>query len=595
MKLQRYLPLAALLTACGGAVDTSVDTTSSRETWSNSDNPSIFAPNLTYTFDTLPASGEAASIPWASNYWPTAHDNINFKWDGSASDSAAMKYQKAFGGTDVEGAVSRNHGIDSMAGGGTACTTDSQCKSADGEICAKRNGRTSGYCIPTWFGICHAWAPVSMLLPEPQRPVTVNGVTFKVNDIKALATLVHDRTSSKFVSLRCNGRGSELVFDKYGRPQGGDCKDTNPGTWHVLLANYLGKMKTPFVEDRTYDYEVWNQPIRGFRMTSKRDVTALEANRLIGVSPVGGTTSSKSGTLAAGAWATNTPYAVVAGSPYRVKMTGTGDADVYVRFGAAPTTSAYDCRPYSNGSAEECGGTVPAGATSLYVYVNGYAASTYSLSVEYGGSIPSTYQFNANARRLIHVKTDVDYITESDAHTDGNLAAVINQYTRTDKYEYVLELDSTGKITGGEWIGSSKQNHPDFVWLPIQVSGSSVAGGAILYSKVKALVDESVKPTGGGGGDKTDRQSGTLAKGDWKQFGPYTVSAGATLTATLTGTGDADLYVRKAAAPTLTAYDCRPYYDGSNENCAIDGAATVYVGVNGYATSSTFTLDVKYR
>lgn len=33
---------------------------------------------------------------------------------------------------------------------------------------------------------------------------------------------------------------------------------------------------------------------------------------------------------------------------------GTGDADIYVRFGAAPTTSNYDCRPYINGSNETC-------------------------------------------------------------------------------------------------------------------------------------------------------------------------------------------------------------------------------------------------
>ncbi|WP_164503658.1 M14 family zinc carboxypeptidase [Pleionea sediminis] len=33
---------------------------------------------------------------------------------------------------------------------------------------------------------------------------------------------------------------------------------------------------------------------------------------------------------------------------------GTGDADLYVRFGAEPTTSEYDCRPYRNGNSEVC-------------------------------------------------------------------------------------------------------------------------------------------------------------------------------------------------------------------------------------------------
>ncbi|MEO7324793.1 MAG: PKD domain-containing protein, partial [Dokdonella sp.] len=33
---------------------------------------------------------------------------------------------------------------------------------------------------------------------------------------------------------------------------------------------------------------------------------------------------------------------------------GTGDADMYVKFGSAPTTSSYDCRPYVSGNAESC-------------------------------------------------------------------------------------------------------------------------------------------------------------------------------------------------------------------------------------------------
>ena len=33
---------------------------------------------------------------------------------------------------------------------------------------------------------------------------------------------------------------------------------------------------------------------------------------------------------------------------------GSGDADLYIRFGNAPTTSTYDCRPYLNGNSETC-------------------------------------------------------------------------------------------------------------------------------------------------------------------------------------------------------------------------------------------------
>src|SRR5690606_8137650 len=33
---------------------------------------------------------------------------------------------------------------------------------------------------------------------------------------------------------------------------------------------------------------------------------------------------------------------------------GSGDADIYVKFGSQPTSSSYDCRPYQGGNAESC-------------------------------------------------------------------------------------------------------------------------------------------------------------------------------------------------------------------------------------------------
>ena len=51
---------------------------------------------------------------------------------------------------------------------------------------------------------------------------------------------------------------------------------------------------------------------------------------------------------------------------------GTGDADLYVKFGSAPTLSSYDCRPYVAGNSETCNMTAQAG--TYYVMVNTYAA-----------------------------------------------------------------------------------------------------------------------------------------------------------------------------------------------------------------------------
>ena len=52
---------------------------------------------------------------------------------------------------------------------------------------------------------------------------------------------------------------------------------------------------------------------------------------------------------------------------------GSGDADLYVRAGSQPTTSAYDCRPYQSGNNETCTFASPAAGT-YHVMLRGYSA-----------------------------------------------------------------------------------------------------------------------------------------------------------------------------------------------------------------------------
>ena len=571
------------------------------EAWGSADSPLLFNQNLELSAAALPMTGAARNTPWAASYWPIYQDNINVKWAGVGTDAPSTKYGKAFNLTGVEDGVSKAHGIDAQTGA-KACTQTSECNATLGEECAIRDGKTAGRCIPTWFGICHAWAPVAILLPEPKQDVTYNGVNFKINDIKALLTLVHDRTESRFVSLRCDqlDGSQEINFDKYGRPTGAsaNCKDTNPGTFHVLMTNYLGKQGESFVYDRTWDGEVWNQPLRGYRITAMTDISPLDANKAVGVVAEGGTTSEKTGTVAGGTTTDLGTIPVTAGQNLTIVMSGTGDPDLYVKFGAAPTTASYDCRPYETGPAETCTLTVPAGATQAFLSVAGYGTtpSNYKLAITNGGSIPTNYVFNANAATLKKVHMDVDYISESSSTTDGNLGSQIDRYTHQDKYDYILELDAAGKIIGGEWIGTSKRQHPDFVWLPIRSTVTTVAGGKISYANVKMIYDLSMQDgtTPTTGVNKTVNDAGALAKSAWKSYGPFKVAAGTNLTAALEGDGDADLYVRKGAAPTAASYDCRPYRNGTSEACTVTGGGEVYVAINGYAATSNFTLKITY-
>ena len=85
--------------------------------------------------------------------------------------------------------------------------------------------------------------------------------------------------------------------------------------------------------------------------------------------------------------------------------------------------------------------------------------------------------------------------------------------------------------------------------------------------------------------------TGTVTKNESKEWSTPTLAAGQ-YTFSITGTGDADLYVRIGIMPTTSSYDCRPYKSGSNESCSITLAqpATIKVMVRGYATNSTFEL-----
>lgn len=466
------LGVCFVLTSCSVANDSSESIDESAApfsmepvAWSANDNPSVLDldSSFNYKFSELPTEGEAEKIPWAGNYWPTYRDSINYRWDGPTAESPTEKFQAAFELSGLADAVSKRYGIDSRRNStSTSCTEDSVCDSTKGEVCSKRTGQDEGVCVETWFGICHAWAPVAIMEPEPKKPVTHNGVTFKVNDIKALLTLSYDKgLKSKLMSGRCNlansGEEGGIEFDEHGRPtdEFANCRDTNPGAFHVVLANMLGIQKKGLVEDRTFDYEVWNQPVRAFRVTQNTEVTKTEAIAMVNLE---------------------------------------GEA----------------------------------------------------------------YTYNEEAVTFRHMKSAVQWIRESHQETDGNFASTIDNYTSTDNYEYILEIDRDGLVIGGEWLGDSKTSHPDFLWVGVEKTDTEVAVPDVELAK---------------------HEDTAIASGQWHDFGSAAVTAGDNFRVKMTGTGDADLYVRWGSAPTSSSYTCRPYKNGSNEECVLEvpaGTTTAY-------------------
>jgi subtilisin-like proprotein convertase family protein len=275
------------------------------DAWDWRNDPERFDGTFVYELAQLPSEGRSETEAWPSTYWPTYENSINARWLGPDELSPAEKYDRAFNGwTPAEGFMDLRpfspgdceNGFDEAyyQGLGPLATHISRYmgnwRSHDGEDSDGDNeidecDASSYDGVETWFGLCHAWVPAAMLEDRPLRSVTHNDVTFHVADMEALLIAAYNRTPADMIGGRCNiGAGDdEVTRDEHGRAEANECRDTNPGAMHVIMSNYLGRGSRPYAEDRTFDYQVWNQPVIAFNVTRNNTLTEAEANALIGV------------------------------------------------------------------------------------------------------------------------------------------------------------------------------------------------------------------------------------------------------------------------------------------------------------------------
>jgi PKD repeat protein len=252
---------------------------------------------------------------------------------------------------------------------------------------------------------------------------------------------------------------------------------------------------------------------------------------------------------------------------------GTGDADMYVKFGAEPTDSVYDCRPYVGGNAETCT-IATAQAGTYYVNLKGYSAFTgVSLTGSYtagGTNTAPTANFSYVTSGLTATFTDssTDAQNNITSHSwnfgDGGTSTATNPahtYTAGGTYS----VSETVTDAGG--LSSTKTSS-------VSVSGGGTCGGLVLCSGVAVALP-------------------SVATGGVSSNYTMAIAAGHTVTFTISGgTGDADMYVRAGAAPTTSTYNCRPYLTGNAETCTFtpSTATTYYVNVRAYAAYSGVSL-----
>ena len=176
--------------------------------------------------------------------------------------------------------------------------------------------------------------------------------------------------------------------------------------------------------------------------------------------------------------------------------------------------------------------------------------------------------FNQDAVGFRHVKLSLDWVAESEQNEDGNLSSHIDNYTNTDVYEYIVELDADGKVIGGEWIGDHE--------LTILISS-----GRRLRRKIPRLQFRGYHSW----------TSASITAGEFEQIGTsFNVEPGQKIKIAMTGDRDADLYVRFKYRPTKNRFDCRPFRADSNEECEMvvpAGQTKLYIKVDGGAAGAS--------
>jgi hypothetical protein len=403
--------------------DTSGDVDGKGDGFDYKNDPARMSQRLQYKLTELPLKGDLKTptwkdrypdavgrvpVAWADTYWPTYDGSHNARWQGNSIKSPLEKYDQAFNnaagcatmpaeitGTGSKAAWDTYYGCAGPAakwqskefqGGGDM--HDGIDNDGDGVTDGRgSSGDVDG--IATWWGTCHAWAPSALVVPEPQKAVTVNNVKFEVADIKALIQNSYDSTAAVMLGGRCNSK--EIMHTVTGSAND-PCADLNPGGLHVIMTNFLGIAQLPLVEDRTANYEVWNQPVVGYEITQQNEVSAKDANICVGA---------------------------------------TGDS----------------------------------------------------------------WSYNSNAKKLYDVRMTVKYVTEGDASTTPH---GFESYTRTDRYHYILEVGSTGKVIGGRYCSDSTNTHVDFLWSP--TGNHNPTNPYVKNDKVNELVAKSIARDGGGGG-----------------------------------------------------------------------------------------------
>ena len=257
-----------LTSSCGGRLNVK---SQFKDHWNTANDPvQLLSGNYVVTLSSLPTEGELNWKPWADSYWPSKQGGLAYRWreseEGHSYQPVKPSQASSLGASRIS-RLSPAEKFDIFVG-------DSSMPLYTNE--AERTSPNDG----AWFGICHGWAPASLAWMEPKAVVLKSDagidVPFAASDIKALLSLHaadYSYAEERILASRCNINLAE-------HPEAAnrsECRDTNAGAFHIVLANKVGIQKQGFVSDVTRDFEVWNQPVSGYKTRVIKEITGHSA------------------------------------------------------------------------------------------------------------------------------------------------------------------------------------------------------------------------------------------------------------------------------------------------------------------------------
>ncbi len=226
--------------------------------------------------------------PWSGSYWPTYAGQLANRYADPEYRAALIwknnvEYLEKILGKGKDEELSPAEKYDLLVGDRGFTLTKKMIRT--GEPYADAEG-----VVPTWFGICHGWAAASFMMPRPERGVAAKAADgrdlyFSPSDLKALGTLLwaNGAGETRYIGGRCNDKEPER--DHRHRETNPDCFDTNPATWHLAVVNQIGVSRRSFILDASAGYEVWNQPVLGYKYGYINPITG-KSGRLLTESKV---------------------------------------------------------------------------------------------------------------------------------------------------------------------------------------------------------------------------------------------------------------------------------------------------------------------